>query len=557
MIATISSLIGGIGLFILGMMLTTDGLKAMAGEALRSALSRLTGSPWKALATGAGLTALVQSSSATTLATIGFVSAGLLSFSHAIGVIIGANLGTTSTGWIVALLGLKLSMGTILLPVIGIGALMKLLGRGKWTHLGMALAGFGVIFVGIDVMQTSMTGLADRVDFSAYSAAPLTGRLMLLIVGLVMSVLMQSSSAAIAVTITALATGTIGFDQAAAMVIGHNIGTTVTAILAAIGASTAAKRTALVHVLFNLGTGLMAFFLLPLFTALVAWMAELWANNEPALMLALFHTVIKCLGVAIFMPLSKQLEMLANRLLIEHRSALMQKLDPNLAEVPALALGAAQETLQHCAAVTLDISARRLNGQASSYDLKALTEVEEATSETGRLLARLPSLDSDSLDRLSSNLHLLDHINQINVDACHLGTGSDESPIAPLHEQAGHLADVLAETVVALKNSDSDALLKVQDRLQHQLELGADARPAILNAALHKEVTLDQSLQLLAVQRRLHRLLHHSARAIHYLNRLSHGPEKDTRLEADSPIVDQEAEDNSLQETLKGPADQE
>lgn len=548
MITTISSLIGGIGLFILGMMLTTDGLKAMAGEALRSALSRLTGSPWKALATGAGLTALVQSSSATTLATIGFVSAGLLSFSHAIGVIIGANLGTTSTGWIVALLGLKLSMGTILLPVIGIGALFKLLGRGKWAHLGLALAGFGVIFVGIDVMQSSMTGLADRVDFSAYSAAPLAGRLMLLIVGLVMSVLMQSSSAAIAVTITALATGTIGFDQAAAMVIGHNIGTTVTAILAAIGASTAAKRTALVHVLFNLGTGLVAFFLLPLFTALVAWMAERWANNEPALMLALFHTVIKCLGVAIFMPLIKQLERLANRVLIEHRSVLMQRLDPNLAEVPALALGAAQETLQHCAAVTLEIGSRRLNGQFNSTDLVALSDVEEATSETGRLLARLPSLDGESLDRLSSNLHLLDHINQCTQDARTLESGAVDTPIAPLHEQAGHLADTLTATVGALRIGDSDSLLKAQDQLQHLQDLGADARPAILNAALHKEVTLEQSLQLLAIQRRLHRLLHHSGRTLHYLNRLNHDPEKEARLEADSPVVDQERDSQEVQE---------
>ena len=131
MFNVITSVIGGIGLFLLGMILMTDGLKALAGDALRSILSKYTTNRWSALGAGAGITAVVQSSSATTVATIGFVSAGLLPFANAVGVVIGANLGTTSTGWLVSLLGLKLNVGQLLLPLIGIGAFAKLVTRGR------------------------------------------------------------------------------------------------------------------------------------------------------------------------------------------------------------------------------------------------------------------------------------------------------------------------------------------------------------------------------------------------------------------------------------------
>ncbi|MFP5380591.1 MAG: Na/Pi symporter, partial [Vicinamibacteria bacterium] len=178
---------------------------------------------------GAGITALVQSSSATTLATIGFVSAGLLSLPNAIGVVIGANIGTTATGWLVSLLGLKLSIGKIAMPLIGVGALLRLLARERLAQAGLALAGFGVIFVGIDALQAGMAALAGRVDPAQFPVAGLAGRLLLVLLGVLMTVIMQSSSAAVATTLTALSGGAITLDQAAALVIGQNVGTTVTA----------------------------------------------------------------------------------------------------------------------------------------------------------------------------------------------------------------------------------------------------------------------------------------------------------------------------------------
>ncbi|MEZ5435071.1 MAG: Na/Pi symporter [Pseudomonadales bacterium] len=140
-------MIGGMGLFLIGMKLLSDGLVAFAGENLRRALTHFTGTPCRAFISGALITALVQSSTATTVTLIGFVSAGLITFTQAIGVVIGASLGNTATGWVVAGLGLKINLGFYTLPLIGIGALLKLLGRRRWAELGLALAGFGMLFL--------------------------------------------------------------------------------------------------------------------------------------------------------------------------------------------------------------------------------------------------------------------------------------------------------------------------------------------------------------------------------------------------------------------------
>ena len=196
MFEVLSGVIGGIGLFLLGMILMTDGLKSLAGDALRSILIRYTANRYSACAAGAGITAIVQSSSATTVATIGFVSAGLLPFQNAVGVIIGAALGPTSTGWIVSLLGLKLSVGKIMLPFIGFGALARLMTRGKPAQIGTVVAGFGVIFVGIDTLQGGMEGLSQQFDPSSWPQATIAGRALLVLIGIAMTVVMQSSSAA-------------------------------------------------------------------------------------------------------------------------------------------------------------------------------------------------------------------------------------------------------------------------------------------------------------------------------------------------------------------------
>lgn len=386
-------LIGGIGMFLLGMGLMTDSLKAMAGESLRQWLGRFTGSPFTAMLSGTGFTLIVQSSTATTLATIGFVSAGVLSFAQAIGVIIGANIGTTGTGWLVALLGLKFSIAKIALPMVGVGAMMKLLGKNALALSGLALAGFGLLFIGIDILQTAMAGFAEAVDLAQFSNDSLVSQLILVVIGIVMTVLLQSSSAAITATLAALAGGAIDLNQALALVIGQNVGTVATAMLASIGATVSAKRTAAVHVVFNVITAVAAFVLLKpaMVWAIDAGWLQGWDN---VLIIALFHTLFSVMGALIFMPLIAQFQALLKRMIPDTGTDNTRFLDESLFSMPAVATFAAKEAL--CA--SLAGVYRQLIAQAQSRsDVPVDTrDLDSCLVKVDQFLQKMPVPQADS-----------------------------------------------------------------------------------------------------------------------------------------------------------------
>jgi phosphate:Na+ symporter len=272
-LGTTVAIVGGIGFFLLGMAVMTDGLKALAGSALRTVLAKATTTSLSGTAWGAIVTLLVQSSSATTMTTIGLVSAGLLTFPQGLSLVFGANIGTTGTGWLVALLGVRISLTAYALPIIFAGALLKLIGKGRWAASGAAIAGFALILVGLTTLQQGMSGLAEQVepaDLPAVLGAPdalwwsyLLGVLLLVAAGIVSTTVMQSSTAAITVTISALFAGAIGLDQALALVIGQNIGTATSSAMAAIGASKTAKRLAVAYIAFKLIAAAIAIILFP------------------------------------------------------------------------------------------------------------------------------------------------------------------------------------------------------------------------------------------------------------------------------------------------------
>ena len=406
-------LLGGVGLFLVGMILMSDGLRAAAGSALQRILERSTGTRLSAFFTGVGLTALVQSSSATTVTTIGFVSAGLLSFPAAIGVIIGANVGTTSTGWIVSLLGFKLNVAALALPLVGVGALLRLLTSGRRAHLGMALAGFGLIFIGIDFLQQGMGGLAQRIDLSAYSDDALAGRLALTLIGAVMTVLLQSSSAAVALTLTALHSGAIALDQSAFLVIGQNLGTTITAVLASVGASVPARRTALAHILFNLVTGALAFVAADRLLEIVAVLGRALGNGGPAVGIALFHTVFNLIGAVLFLPVLGLFAGLINRLVPDRGPALTRHLDRSLLQIPAVAVEAAARALAAIGALTLSEAVDLLvTGLVSRSAREKLWTARVALTETGAFLGQLQiaSYNREVYSRRLALLHAGDHL---------------------------------------------------------------------------------------------------------------------------------------------------
>jgi phosphate:Na+ symporter len=516
MLTTLTTVLGGIGLFLLGMILMTDGLKALAGNALRDWLQRFTGRRRNAVLTGAGITALVQSSSATTLATIGFVSAGLLSQQNAIGVIIGANIGTTSTGWLVSLLGFKLSIGKVALPLIGVGALMKLLGRERLAHAGIALAGFGVIFVGIDTLQAGMAGLAERVDPARFAFAGFVGRLLLVLIGMLMTVVMQSSSAAVATTLTALSTGAITIDQAAALVIGQNVGTSVKAVIAAIGGSAPVRRTALAHVIFNVGTGLIAFALLPLFTWLAVWLTDSWAGENHALTIAAFHTLFNLLGAAIFLPLTPQLARLSERVFKERGSPLTAHLDSSLYGVPEVALSAAHGSLRAIVERLMQMLSDALGAQ--SPPVPALAEIDLALTRASAYLEALPPppAGADGFERLLALLHVLDHARELRraLDATQdLQAARSAAALGPMRAQVQTL---LADLMRALRDDTAEAA-DAEAEVAQLADARRGARPAILGATAAHSIGMQSALEQLAAQRQLEAIANAAWRACVHL----------------------------------------
>ena len=259
MLTLLAGIIGGVGLVLLGMALMSEGLQALAGDRVKQLLSHFTGNPFTGILTGTGITVLTNSASATILATIGFVNAGLLSLPQAIGIIFGANLGTVSTAWIVALVGFKFSISTFTLPLITLGALMKLFLKGRKASIGLAVAGFGLLFLGADMLQAGMKGSGGFIELSGFTFDSWWDRFLLAGMGFLMTFLLQSSTVAIVTTLAAVGTGTVNMEQAALLVVGLNLGKVYYGILGYIGASIAGKRSALLHIFFNLSTGIILF----------------------------------------------------------------------------------------------------------------------------------------------------------------------------------------------------------------------------------------------------------------------------------------------------------
>ncbi len=332
------TLLGGLGLFLLGIHHLTEGLKDLAGDSLRQALQRLVAGRLSAILSGVVFTALVQSSTAAILTVIGFVSAGLLTFSQAIGVIMGATLGTTSTPWLVAVFGFRLRIADAALPILGIGAFLWLVASGRTRSLGAVLAGFGLLFTGIAYMQTGMEGVTW--NFSAFTGPG--SQWVLAGIGIVMTIVMQSSSAAAATTLVALNAGSLTFEQGCAMIVGQSIGTTATTALMMIGGGLAVRRSALAHILFGLIVGGLAMIFLGPLSAAAHWVGARLDDPDGVLALAAFSTTFKLAGVVAFYPLVDRFSRLIVRILGEGSESAISRLDPAVAEAGgAVALEAA------------------------------------------------------------------------------------------------------------------------------------------------------------------------------------------------------------------------
>lgn len=393
----------------------TDGLRALAGSAIRAALMRFTRSPLSGAVTGAVSTAILQSSSATTVAAVGFVGAGLITFSASLGIIFGANIGTTITGWLVALLGFKLNLGTVILPVILVGTILRLFGNGRAANIGYALAGFGLIFVGISLMQQGMSGLTDIITPEALPADTLIGRLQLVALGILFTMITQSSSAGVAATLTALFAGAITFEQAAALVIGMDVGTTVTAVMASIGGSVAARRTGLSHVIFNLFTACGALILITPYTLLWEYLSPGALSSNAEIALVAFHTSYNTLGVMVILPFTGRFAHLIEKLVPAKKPSYTGRLGEGLLEQPALALTAVQASI-HDELLALLRHVNAMLGDSLMGRRADLAELQAALDETYAYVDRIHLHETQGAEweRMLGIVHTLDHMQRLH-----------------------------------------------------------------------------------------------------------------------------------------------
>jgi len=318
----ILGVLGSLGVFLFGMRVMSQGLQRLSGERLRRIMAGMTRNRVMGVGTGLLVTSVVQSSSATTVMVVSFVNAGLLSLRESIGVIMGANLGTTTTFWIVSYLGLgKFSLSALALPIIGIGFPMLFLKRERWRDSGETMVGFGLLFMGMSLLKEAVPDVKNNPAVLAF-LQPCTGYgygplLLFLLVGVLLTVVVQSSSVAGAITLTLAHKGWIDFPIAAAVILGENIGTTITANLASIGASPNARRAARAHFLFNVIGVCWMLLVFPWFTRLVQAVPLGSGGSEMANHLALFHSGFNLLNICVLIGFVSQLEHLAGRMVRE------------------------------------------------------------------------------------------------------------------------------------------------------------------------------------------------------------------------------------------------
>ena len=523
--AILGSLAGGIGLFLLGMHLMTQGLRQAAGKSLKSALHAATESRLKGLLSGTLITAIVQSSSAVTVATIGFVNAGLLTIPQSVAIIYGCNIGTTMTSWLVALVGFKMKISAFALPLIALGMLMNLAApKEKVRQIGFAVAGFGVFFIGLDFLKESFEDLEKSVDLTIISALPLS-LLLFLVAGFVLTFLMQASAASMAITLSLAATGSINITDAAALVIGANLGTTSTAMLAVIGATPNAKRIAAAHVIFNLTTGVVGFLLLIAFSSEVNRL-----SNGPlttVTLLALFHTLFNALGVCIMWPITDfMVKQLMKRFLSQEENASKpQYLDKNILATPYLAVEAMSMELGRVSRLSNSMALAAVSEEGPNppqleKDLISVMALVAAVGHFNQQIAQ-QNLNPDITDILPSSLRVARYLNEV----ARLSTR-----LVDYHDSLENITDTSIKQSVFLFKKDISELLhecriekesdtesetarKILHKLEHNYQ---SLKSDILNAATTGRLDAAESVTLLDAISHLRRLAEQAEKSSSY-----------------------------------------
>ena len=541
----ICGLLGGLGLFLLGMRLMTDGLRLAAGNGLRTIIARSTSTVLRGLLSGALITALVHASSALVVASIGFVNAGLMTLSQAVILVYGSNIGTTMTAWLVALIGLDVDIKAMALPMLGVGMVMRVAGSGKrYGAVGEALAGFGLFFLGIDQLKFAFAGLGNSIPLSAIAGNDLWHMLLFVGVGFLLTFLMQSSSAALALTLTAASGGVIPLEAAAAVVIGANVGTTTTAAIASLGATSNAKRVAAAHVVFNLIAGSVAFLLLPvLFSHLDLMLAHLPVNTDPATLLALYHTMFNVVGVVLILPINRRLVRMLESWFRSHEEdeAKPRYLDKNVVSTPVMAMHALAKELGRVGVIARRMgkgaisseggaSARLLNDKTGLDTLvDAATEFSTAT-QRGNLPPELDEVLPTAL-RVTGYYTIMA---ELAVEVAKM-----QSEIQPVADPAvaAEIARFKGAAVKLLDGSDSEAegfdVEECGQSLAGVVDAYGHLKGALLRSGTRGVLSARQMVHHLEQSSNIRRICEEAAKGARYLSGFTSVAERDRKPEGE------------------------
>ncbi|HVL36373.1 MAG TPA: Na/Pi symporter [Burkholderiales bacterium] len=519
---------GGLALFLLAMAMMTGGLKAFGGGGLKRLLERWTSTPARGVLAGALVTCLVQLSGAVVVLTIGLINAGVLTLRQGLGVVYGSNVGTTMTAWLVSLVGFGFDIDSFALPLLAGGVALRLAAPGKRAQgLGEALAGFGLFFLGLGMMRDAFAGFAAAYG-GTVAAAQALGLPGALLAGLVLTVLTQSSSAALALVLTAAAGGVVGVEAAAAAVIGANLGTTSTAAFAALKATAAAKRLALAHIVFNAVAAAVALALLPGLLWIVAAAADgVHAGGRPAVLLALFHTVFNLLGVAIMLPLTGRLAAALERLFRAGEDDIAQPrhLDATLRATPELAVAALREELLRLRALGSALAAAAM-GEGPDADLARRAEAVRALAAACAAYAAgvgTESMSSEVAEELARALRTARYLEE----AARLAPDARLLPGHPAAAEAlGPARECIALAARAVDAPGHDAERSAAlERFEHAYQR---AKAALVESAVARRVTVDAADALLDALSGLRRLIGQLVKA----DRLLRTPSRARHIEA-------------------------
>lgn len=443
-ILLLMNLLGALGIFLYGMKLMSEALQKVAGSRLQEMLNAITSNRFTGVLTGFLATTVIQSSSATTVMVVGFVSAGLLTLTQAIGVILGANIGTTVTGWIVALLGFKVKITVFALPACGIGLIMTMVQSTRVRYWGEAALGFGLLFLGLSLLKDSVPPVSEAqlVWIQSMSGYGLGSTLLFVAIGTLLTIVLQSSSATMALTLTMTVAGYLPYEGAIAMILGENIGTTITANIASMGMQAAAKRAARAHFLFNMigaawAIVLMNVMMLPLVDALVPGdpVAALSVEDKKlAAMtltahLAAFHTTFNVLNTLLALPFVHQLTAFVTRWVPETEdepewTRVTTHLSLMIPQTPSLTISQVRHEMQHMVQVlaemhTIVFDALTQPDAPLGDSVATVGEHERTTDELEMAIAEVLSMVteggiaedlSDSIRGLAGDTHRMERI---------------------------------------------------------------------------------------------------------------------------------------------------